>query len=237
MGCMMSALDELDEEVNQTTVISDASRVFNLIDNDRSGTISTAEFASSESWMRFMRKLEGRPKQPPSLPAEPTLKDFLKFITKLDDIEVSAHTYARRVQKPHTLTCFAFVPAPITSRLVQAAVLLELMEKELVMAPIKAHARELFELLDADGSGSIDLQTEAGSLAGFPGKLALEDMDTSGDGVISVDEFVAAVHSKAKSNPGRTGIIMKAAVLHVKQAADRAKACDTPAVSVQAQSL
>ena len=186
MGCAQS-LSALDDELEGNSLVSDACRVFRLVDKDGSGTISTKEFAASEQWGRLMKMLEMQKKRP-VLPEEPTLKDFVVFITKLDQID--------------------------------AAVALEFMEKELVLTPIGVDARELFDLLDADKSMSINLKTEAGPLADYTGKLFLEEMDKNGDGNVSRGEFLNAIDVRARQNPARTGLVLRTAVMHVKKKRD-----------------
>ena len=106
-------------------------------DIDKSGTISTGEFAASNGWIRFV---ELHPEI--VFPTNPNLKTFIGFM---------------KSQKELT-----------------AALLLQQMEHDFVVEPVLAIARKLFEKLDVDSSGNIDLVSEGTALKDFSGKLFLE---------------------------------------------------------------
>ena len=91
--------------------------------------------------------------------------------------------------------------------------LLETMEKVHIWDPLKANAQKLFELLDENKNGVIDLNTgEAAKLDGFPGKIFLQQMDYDKDGAIDANEFTRAMQKKATASPERTRLLLKAAI-------------------------
>ena len=186
MGACASALDALDSEIEgPSNLLQDAAAVFRLIDADRNGTISTAEFAASKRFTALMKKQELSGGKKPTLPPDPDLKAFLKFIQTLDEIE--------------------------------AVVLVELMEKELVIDPIIKDAKTAFQMLDTSGDGRIDLKSEAGILEDFPGQMVLQDMDFDNNGSIEWNEFLKTIRTKANSSPARTSILLKSLVLHMEK--------------------
>ena len=97
-----------------------------------------------------------------------------------------------------------------------AIVLLELMEKELVWKPIEKKAIELFEMLDADKSGAVDLKKEGGDLDDFGGRMVLEDMDVDNSGDVSLKEFVRAIRHKCDKSYAMTGLLVESAIGHLK---------------------
>jgi len=89
MGACGSALDALDDELHQDDNLArDAANVFRLVDEDKSGTLSTEEFAKSKRWDRFTKDIE-RQKKTIILPPNPNLKQFIAFILKCDPIDAA----------------------------------------------------------------------------------------------------------------------------------------------------
>ena len=99
-----------------------------------------------------------------------------------------------------------------------AIMMLEFMEKELVWAPIEKKAIELFEMLDTDKSGSIDLKKEGGDLNDFGGRMVLEDMDLDNSGDVSLKEFIRAIKRKCQKSYAMTGLLIDSSIGHLKAA-------------------
>lgn len=168
-------------------VALDAHRVFHLIDSDGNGKISLKEFGASTTLASWRDKIEqAASSAAPSVPALPP--------------EPSERDFVFFILKLDRL---------------DAVVLLDLIERELVMEPIERLGKELFEMLDTDCDGKIDLGDEASALADFTGQLVLSEMDFDRSGAVDKKEFTSALRAKTLQSPVRVRVVLTRAKAHL----------------------
>ena len=116
----------------------------------------------------------------------------------------------------------AFVAFVQTLPKLTASLLLQQMENDFVVEPVLQTSRELFAKLDVDGNGTIDLISEGTALQGFQGKTFLSGMDFDNNGVVSKKEWMAEIRRKIRESPGRTHVVLRAAMMHLEQKGEKA---------------